>query len=152
MDGAAPPKTLLRLARCQLALAETAAALSTLRAVIAAEPDSAPAAQMHTRALELEAHTRNLVAARQRREWGMARIALERCLQVVEAEGSETPTEWRQWRVELELARGNWEGANSAAKCVPFSSFAFFLFAHCSGGPLPLLILQRCPAAAVKFS
>ena len=73
---------------------------------------------MHMRALELEAHTRNLAAARQRREWGMARIALERCLQVVEAEGSETPTEWRQWRVEIELARGNWDGANSAAKCV----------------------------------
>ncbi|KAH9057438.1 hypothetical protein EDB87DRAFT_1751756 [Lactarius vividus] len=113
--GAAPPKTLLRLARCQLALAQTAAALSTLRAVIAVEPDSAPAAQMHARALELEAHTRNLVASRQRREWGMARIALERCLQAVEAEGSEIPTEWRQWRVELELARGNWESANSAA-------------------------------------
>ncbi|KAH9074925.1 hypothetical protein EDB83DRAFT_2515802 [Lactarius deliciosus] len=113
--GAAPPKTLLRLARCQLALAQTAAALSTLRAVLGVEPDSAPAAQMHARALELEAHTRNLVASRQRREWGMARIALERCLQAVEAEGSEIPTEWRQWRVELELARGNWEGANSAA-------------------------------------
>ncbi|KAF8270650.1 TPR-like protein [Lactarius quietus] len=114
-DGAAPPKTLLRLARCQLALAQTTAALSTLRAVLAAEPDSVPAAQMHARALELEAHTRNLMAARQRREWGMARIALDRCLQVIEAEGSEIPTEWRQWRVELELARGNWDGANSAA-------------------------------------
>lgn len=113
--GAAPPKTLLRLARCQLALAQTTAALSTLRAVLAAEPGSTAAAQMHARALELEAHTRNLVASRQRREWGMARIALDRCLQVVEAEGSETPTEWRQWRVELELARGNWDGANSAA-------------------------------------
>jgi len=122
--GAAPPKTLLRLARCQLALAQTAAALSTLRAVLAAEPDSAPAAQMHARALELEAHTRNLVGSRQRREWGMARIALERCIKAVEAEGSEIPTEWRQWRVELELARGNWEGANNAAKCV--LSYPFF--------------------------
>jgi DnaJ family protein C protein 7 len=129
--GTAPPKTLLRLARCQLALAQTTAALSTLRAVLGAEPDSAPAMQMHARALELEAHTRNLVGARQRREWGMARIALDRCLQVVEAEGSETPTEWRQWRVEIELSRGNWDGANSAAKCVSSSSFAqFFLLSH----------------------
>ena len=115
-DGTAPPKTLLRLARCQLALAQTAAALSTLRAVLAAEPDSAPAMQMHSRALELEAHTRNLVAARQRKEWGMARIALDRCLQAIEAEASEIPTEWRQWRVEIELARGNWDPANSTAK------------------------------------
>lgn len=91
--------------------------------MLAAEPDSAPAMQMHARALELEAHTRNLIGARQRREWGMARIALDRCLQAIEAEGSEIPTEWRQWRVEIELARGNWDGANSTAKYVP---------AHCS--------------------
>ena len=137
-DNAAPPKTLLRLARCQLALAQTAAALSTLRAVLAAEPTSAPAAQMQARALELEAHTRNLIASRQRREWGMARIALERCLHAIEAEGSEIPTEWRQWRVELELARGNWDAANSAAKCVPLPPSSRAL-SHCLGcPPLPL--------------
>ena len=76
---------------------------------------------MHTRALELEAHVRNLELSRRRGEWGMARIALERCLRVVEAEGSEIPIEWRIWRVEIELARGNWDGANSAVKCVAFS-------------------------------
>ncbi|KAI0262305.1 hypothetical protein BC834DRAFT_1043479 [Gloeopeniophorella convolvens] len=113
--GAAPPKTLLRLARCQLALAQTAAALSTLRSVLAAEPRSAPAQALHARALELEAHVRNLEGARARREWGMARLALERCVQAAEAEAAEMPTEWRLWRVELELARANWDGANSAA-------------------------------------
>jgi len=56
-----------------------------------------------------------LEVARRRGEWAMARIALERCLKVVEAEGSEIPTEWRLWRVEIELARGNWDGANGAA-------------------------------------
>ncbi|KAI0290620.1 hypothetical protein BC826DRAFT_1026366 [Russula brevipes] len=70
---------------------------------------------MQTRALELEAHVRNLEASRRRGEWAMARVALDRCLLVVEAEGSEIPTEWRLWRVEIELARGNWDGANSAA-------------------------------------
>lgn len=144
-SGAAPPKTLLRLARCQLALAQTAAALSTLRAVLAAEPDSALAAQMHARALELEAHIRNLVASRQRREWGMARIALDRCLQAVEAEGSEIPTEWRQWRVELELARGNWDGANSAAKWVPSHPFFFFAHFFFSFVLLPVLCLYSYP-------
>ena len=84
--------------------------------------------QMHARALELEAHTRNLIGARQRKEWGMARIALDRCLQAIEAEGSEIPTEWRQWRVEIELARGNWDGANSTAKYVPAHCSSFFFF------------------------
>ncbi|KAI9509137.1 hypothetical protein F5148DRAFT_1275432 [Russula earlei] len=103
------------LARCQLALAQTTAALSTLRGVLAAEPGNAPALQMQTKALELEAHVRNLEGSRRRGEWAMARVALERCLQVIEAEGSEIPTEWRLWRVEIELARGNWDGANNAA-------------------------------------
>jgi hypothetical protein len=80
---------------------------------------------MQARALELEAHVRNLDAARRRREWAMARVALDRCLRVVEAEGSEIPIEWRVWRVEIELARGNWDGANSAAKYVFFSRFPF---------------------------
>jgi DnaJ family protein C protein 7 len=136
----APPKTLLRLARCQLALAQTTAALSTLRAVLAAaaageqQPLIAQqATQMQSRALELEAHVRNLDAARRRGEWAMARIALDRCLQVVEAEGSETPTEWRVWRVEIELARGNWDGANSAAKYVsPLPFFFFVCFGCCT--------------------
>ncbi|KAH9973386.1 hypothetical protein BJV74DRAFT_968159 [Russula compacta] len=110
-----PPKTLLRLARCQLALAQTTPALSTLRGVLAEDPENAQATQTQRRALELEAHVRNLEGSRRRGEWGMARIALERCLKVVEAEGSEIPTEWRLWRVEIELARGNWDGANSAA-------------------------------------
>ena len=73
---------------------------------------------MQTRALELEAHVRNLETSRRRGEWAMARMALDRCLRVVEAEGSEIPIEWRLWRIEIELARGNWDAANSAAKCV----------------------------------
>jgi DnaJ family protein C protein 7 len=86
--------------------------------VLAAEPSNAQATQMQTRALELEAHVRNLEGARRRGEWAIARIALDRCLAVVEAEGSEIPIEWRLWRVEIELARGNWDSANSAAKYV----------------------------------
>ena len=92
--------------------------------MLSAEPAHAQATQLQTRALELEAHVRNLELSRRRGEWGMARIALDRCLRVVEAEASEIPIEWRIWRVEIELARGNWDGANSAVKCV--SSFFFF--------------------------
>lgn len=126
---AVPPKTLLRLARCQLALAQTTPALSTLRGVLAEEPENAQATQTQRRALELEAHVRNLESSRRRGEWVVARIALERCLKVVEAEGSEIPTEWRVWRVEIELARGNWDGANNAAKYVFFFQLFCCLFA-----------------------
>jgi len=42
-------------------------------------------------------------------------LALDKCLQGIEGEGGEIPTEWRLWRVEHELARGNWDAANIAA-------------------------------------
>ena len=57
----------------------------------------------------------------------MAWIALERCLGAVEAEGSEIPIEWRIRWIEIELAQGNWDGANSAVECVFFPpSFPLF--------------------------
>jgi DnaJ family protein C protein 7 len=45
----------------------------------------------------------------------MARLALDKCLQSIEADGGEVPTQWRLWRIELELARGNCDAANTAA-------------------------------------
>ncbi|KIJ65490.1 hypothetical protein HYDPIDRAFT_110587 [Hydnomerulius pinastri MD-312] len=108
-------KTLIRLARCQLALGSSEPALTTLRTVIALEPSNAAALQLQEKVLELEAHLRNFDGARRRKEWGMARLALDKCLQSIEGEGGEVPTQWRLWRVELELARASWDAANIAA-------------------------------------
>jgi DnaJ family protein C protein 7 len=74
--------------------------------------------QLQEKVLELEAHLRNFEGAKRKKEWGMARLALDKCLQGIEGEGGEIPTEWRLWRVELELTRGNLETANLAAKSV----------------------------------
>ncbi|KAG6829473.1 hypothetical protein H0H87_011344 [Tephrocybe sp. NHM501043] len=108
-------KTLLRLGRCQLALGSTAAALSTIRAILTIEPQNAAAIQLRDKVQVLEGHIRNLDSARKRKNWGLARLALDKCLQAIEGEGAEIPTEWRTWRVELELAKGNWDAANIAA-------------------------------------
>lgn len=110
---------------------------------------------MQTRALELEAHVRNLEASRRRGEWAMARVALDRCLQVVEAEGSDIPTEWRLWRVEIELSRGNWDGANSAAKCVHFKKKINSSLSCAAGRPLILLIdwiVTRCGCSQIHLT
>ncbi|KAH7915250.1 hypothetical protein BJ138DRAFT_1142032 [Hygrophoropsis aurantiaca] len=116
LQSASPSsKTLIRLARCQFALGSSEPALSTLRTVINLEPSNTAALQMQEKVLELEAHLRNFEGAKSRKEWGMARLALDKCLQSVEAEGNEIPTQWRLWRVELELARGNWDAANTSA-------------------------------------
>ena len=110
------PKTLVRLARCQLSTGSTAPALSTLRTVLALDAKNAAALQLQKRVLELEAHLRNLEGARDRKEWGMARLALDKCMQVIEGEGGDIPIQWQLWRVELEIAKKNWEAASLAAK------------------------------------
>ncbi|EIM80318.1 TPR-like protein [Stereum hirsutum FP-91666 SS1] len=108
-------KTLVRLARCQHSLGQSTAALSTLRAVLELEPGNAQAIQLQGKVLELEAHLRNFDGARERKEWALARLALDKCLQSIEGQGGEVPAEWRLWRIELDLARGNWDAANTAA-------------------------------------
>ena len=117
------PKTLVRLARCQLSTGSTAPALSTLRSVLAIDSKNAAALQLQKRVLELEAHLRNLEGARGRNDWGMARLALDKCIQVIEGEGGDVPIQWRLWRVEIEIAKKNWDAASLAAKCVPYQSF-----------------------------
>ena len=109
-------KTLLRLARCQLALGSSTPALSTIRSVLALEPKNAQAVQLKDKVQALENHVRNFESARKKKEWGLARLCLDKCLQAIEGEGCDIPDEWRIWRVELELTRGNWEAANNAAK------------------------------------
>ena len=113
------PKTLVRLARCQLSTGSTAPALSTLRSVLAIEAKNAAALQLQTKVLELEAHLRNFEGSRDRQDWGMARLALDKCMQVIESEGGDIPIQWRLWRVEVEIAKKNWDAASMAAKCVP---------------------------------
>jgi DnaJ family protein C protein 7 len=109
-------KTLLRLARCQLALGSTTPALSIIRSVLALEPANAQAVQLRDKVQALENHVRNFESARKKKEWGLARLCLDKCLQAIEGEGGDIPDDWRIWRVELELTRGNWDAANNAAK------------------------------------
>ena len=111
------PKTLIRLARCQLSTGSTAPALSTIRSVLAIDLKNAPALQLQKKVLELEAHLRNFEGAKERKDWAMARLALDKCVQSMEAEGGDIPFQWRLSRIELELARGNWDAAGIAARC-----------------------------------
>ena len=119
LQAASPsPKTLLRLARCQLALGSSNPALSTIRSILNIEPKNIQAIQLRDKVQVLEGHVKNFETARAKKDWGLARLALDKCLQAIEGEGGDVPAEWRYWRVELELSRGNWEAASSAAGCV----------------------------------
>ncbi|KAG7450755.1 TPR-like protein [Guyanagaster necrorhizus] len=109
------PKTLLRLARCQFALGSPTPALSTLNTIFSIDPKNDAALQLKSKISDLDGHLQHFHEARGRKDWGMARIALDKCFQNIESEGDEIPTDWRVWRVELELAKGNWDAANAAA-------------------------------------
>ncbi|CUA68298.1 DnaJ homolog subfamily C member 7 [Pongo abelii] [Rhizoctonia solani] len=109
LQSASPvPKTLLRLARCHLALGDVPACLAALRDL----PDSTPGIQEIRRKAEgLELHLRRFHEAKSRNEWGAARLALEQAVDSVEGD---VPVQWRCWRVECEVARGSWIGAQNA--------------------------------------
>jgi DnaJ family protein C protein 7 len=117
LQSASPsPKTLLRLAKCQLAIGSSSPAFSTIRALLAIDPKNSPAILLRGKVQQLEAHVSTFEQARQKKDWGLARLALDKCLQAIEGEGGDVPPEWRHWRIELELSKGNWEAANISAK------------------------------------
>lgn len=145
LQSASPqPKTLVRLARCQLSTGSTAPALSTLRSVLTIDTKNAAALQLQARVLELEAHLRSLEGARGRNEWGMARLALEKCIQVIEGEGGDVPILWRLWKVEIEIAKKNWDAASLAAKCVHSQSLSF------ERSPVNMPLMRVSPSAATQ--
>ena len=110
------PKTLLRLAKCQLAVGSSSPALSTIRTLLAVDPKNSQALLLRDKVEQLEAHVKNFEQARQKKDWALARLALDKCLQAIEGEGGDVPPEWRHWRIEMELSKGNWDAANVAAK------------------------------------
>jgi DnaJ family protein C protein 7 len=110
------PKTLLRLARCQLALGSSTPALSTIGSILTIEPNNTQAVQLRDVAHQLENHVKDVEQARQKKNWVLSQYSLNKCLDTIEGKGGEVPLEWRYWQVELELIRGNWEAADKATK------------------------------------
>ncbi|KAG8830849.1 hypothetical protein FRC18_007511 [Serendipita sp. 400] len=115
-------KTLLRLARCQLATGSPSPALSTLREAQALEGGGGGTTnrdlwQLKTNAETMQRHLDSVAKARAKRDWSTASAALEAARRGLEGgEGRDVPTEWRCWAVELKMARGDWNGAMEAVK------------------------------------
>ncbi|KAG8828716.1 hypothetical protein FRC19_000104 [Serendipita sp. 401] len=116
-------KTLLRLARCQLATGSPSPALSTLREAQALEGGGGGGTtnrdlwQLKTNAETMQRHLDSVAKARAKRDWSTASAALEAARRGLEGgEGRDVPTEWRCWAVELKMARGDWNGAMEAVK------------------------------------
>ncbi|KAJ3503313.1 hypothetical protein NMY22_g18290 [Coprinellus aureogranulatus] len=124
-------KTLLRLARCQFAVGSISHASSSLTRLLSMEQGNQQAKQLQQKISGVEGHIKNFEKAYQARDWGMARLALDKCTQAIDAEGGQCPSEWRVWKVELELARGDFDSAsisaNEALRAAPNSPDALAL-------------------------
>lgn len=126
--GAPQAKTLVRLAKCQQALGQFAAALSTLRGTLDIDPTNTAAWDLQKKVRVLEGHLAAFEAARAKAQWPMARLSLDQAFRAQEAEAGDIPVQWRLWRVEVEIARGGWDAANSAAR---YRARTAPIHAHC---------------------
>ncbi|KAF8329361.1 DnaJ-domain-containing protein [Cantharellus anzutake] len=113
LQGASPqPKTLLRLARCQLALGQPSPALSTVNSVLSLEPNNTEAITLRQKVNTLQSHLDRYHQAVEGGEWSIARFALENAEKFID--GS-IPIEWRCWKIDIEIHRRRWDAATSAA-------------------------------------
>ena len=93
-------------------------AASTVNTVLFMEPNNTTGVQLREKVQVLESHLDTFEDARKKKDWALARLALDKCLQVTEGEGGEIPTNWKIWKAELEVCRRNWDSASAAAKQV----------------------------------
>lgn len=106
------PKTLLRLARCQLALGQPSHTKTTIVSILEVDPNNSQAIQLRQKAAMLQDHLDRYRKSANAGEWVMARLALENAENLVD--GS-IPVEWRCWKIEIEIRRRRWDQATTVA-------------------------------------
>ena len=115
-------KTLIRLARCQLATGSPGPALSTLREAQSLDAQSLQSKpsqdvwNLKTRAETMQRHLDTLAKARDHKDWTKASAALDAARRMLEGTGKDVPTEWRCWSVQFKMARSDWDGAADAVR------------------------------------
>ncbi|KZO92835.1 TPR-like protein [Calocera viscosa TUFC12733] len=113
LQSASPSaKTLLRLAKCQLALGDTAAALSSVGQVLTLVPGEKSAKEMEARIGRVDQHLQRFQQAKSKGEGTLSRISLQEAER--ESEGFGEGTRWRCWRVEALISAGRLDEAAQA--------------------------------------
>ncbi|KAM0752097.1 TPR-like protein [Meredithblackwellia eburnea MCA 4105] len=104
------PKTLLRLARCQLALGLVVPAQQTLDQLLPL--DASPAVmQERARAGRIANHVANIRREMGKKDWSMVLLGIDAAAK----ETDETPREWRLWKVEALVGKKRYEEAAGMA-------------------------------------
>ena len=115
-DGTAPPKTLVRLARCHLFLGDPKAAVSVLSSVNSASSDEASvktANQLIKQADKVSDHLASFENYKRSQDWTLASIALDQAQQACSMGDSDVPMSWRILRATVQLHKGHLDQANS---------------------------------------
>lgn len=105
-------KVYARLARCHLALGDPSAAIHAANKALELDSTNAPVMQTRGQAEQMQAHLDRCQESRERKDWGMAKWALDRAMQTCEGD---VPIVWRVWKVEFEIAKKQWDEAIGTA-------------------------------------
>lgn len=104
-------KTLLRLARCQLALGLILAAQQTLDQLLQLDPGNPQVGSERARAARIATHVANVRRELAGKNWSMVLLGVDAAAREVE----ETPREWRTWKVEALVGKKSYDQAAGMA-------------------------------------
>lgn len=116
-------KTLLRTAKCQLALGLTSQAQQTLHEAFRLDPSNRAIATEKNRADRVATHVANIRRDLEKKDWSMVLLGVDAAVRECEAEV--TPKEWRVWKLEALIGKKRYDEASSLAACALQSSFPF---------------------------
>lgn len=106
-------KTLVRTAKCQLALGLVYPALQSLHEAFRLDPANRATAQEKARAERVASHVDNIQKARERKDWSMVILGVDAAAR--DAEANVTPKEWRVWKLEALIGKKRFDDAASLA-------------------------------------
>jgi len=112
LQAAAPQsKTLLRLARCQLALGRVEPAQQTLDQLLKLDGANAQVQQERARCARIANHVSNVKRELANKNWSMVLLGVDAAAREVD----ETPKEWRTWKVEALIGKKQYDAAAGMA-------------------------------------
>lgn len=109
--GAPQSKTLLRLARCQLALGRVEPAQQTLDQLLKLDGANPQVQQERARCARIANHVANVKRELVNKNWSMVLLGVDAAAREVD----ETPKEWRTWKVEALIGKKQYDAAAGMA-------------------------------------
>jgi tetratricopeptide (TPR) repeat protein len=106
-------KTLLRTAKCQLALGFVGLARQTLQEASRLAPSDAGVAAEQARVEKVATHLASVRVSLEKEEWSMALSGVNAA--VLESGAGEVPIEWEMWKLEALIGKKQYEEASSLA-------------------------------------